>query len=116
VSRIPIFYVKAHWRNYAGRCSETNEGRCPSAPAPPFCEQVAGRLVLGTTDRRSRQAREFWCAQIPLLLEISGRALAAIGRFEGPVSETSERSYASERVNSAVLAIATVGWLLFNIL
>jgi hypothetical protein len=25
------------------------------------------------------------------------------------VSETSERSYASERVNSAVLAIATVG-------
>jgi hypothetical protein len=33
------------------------------------------------------------------------------------VSETSERSYAFvERVILAVLVIATVGWLLFNIL
>src|SRR2546423_10453149 len=48
VSGIPIFYVKAHCRNYAGRCSETNGGHRPSAPAPPFSEQVAGRLVWGT--------------------------------------------------------------------
>src|SRR5262249_20621544 len=49
--------------------------------APPFSEQVAGRLVLETTDRRPRRARKFLGAQISLLLEISGRALAAIGRF-----------------------------------
>jgi hypothetical protein len=41
-------------KKLSGGCSETNEGG--SAPAPPFSEQVAGRLELGTTDARPRRA------------------------------------------------------------
>src|SRR5205085_10486604 len=51
----------------------------PTAPAPPFSEQVAGRLVLETTDPRPRRAREF-CAR---KFHCSARSAAALSPLSG---------------------------------
>jgi hypothetical protein len=40
-------------------------------------------MFIVMTDARPPRARGLLCAQISLLLEISGRALAGIGRFAG---------------------------------
>jgi hypothetical protein len=40
-SVIPTSYVKAHWRNYAVVCMETNVKR----PDPPRCKRRAGKRV-----------------------------------------------------------------------
>jgi len=37
-----------------GLADDFANGIIASAPAPPFSEQVAGRLVFGTTERRPR--------------------------------------------------------------
>ena len=44
-------------RQYGGRRSDTNEDTGPSAPPRPFSEQIAGRLVLWTTDARPAYPR-----------------------------------------------------------
>jgi hypothetical protein len=51
-SAIPIFYVKAHWRNYAGICTASRIEIMPSRPDPRCRMDGAGDAKAGRHSRR----------------------------------------------------------------